>query len=332
MNSLEQRIFEVKTEKEFEKISLEIFQYQAQYNPIYKKFVEYLKVKPQSVENIEQIPFLPIEFFKTEKIVTQYYELDKKDFTIFQSSGTTGVNRSTHYIYNINLYKKSFLSGFEQFFGNPNQYTILALLPSYLETGNSSLVYMVNELVKQSQKKGSGFYLYEHDELFKIMKQLDDKNEKAILFGVSYALLDFAEYIKKHHFQNLIIIETGGMKGRKKEITRLELHSRIKNSFLGAKVCSEYGMTEMLSQAYSLDKEGKFKESKTLKILIRDINDPKAFLSNNRVGGINIIDISNLYSCSFLSTQDLGKKDFHGFEVLGRFDNSEIRGCNLLII
>lgn len=331
MKNLEKRIFKIDSEQEFNSIAIEIFRLQAKFNPIYKKFIEYLKIKPDQIYSIEQIPFLPIEFFKTYKIITQYYEKPIGDFTIFKSSGTTGMNRSTHYIYNISLYKKSLLSGFVEYFGEPKNYTILALLPSYIEAGNSSLVYMVNELIKKTEKKDSGFYLYDHKKLAYKLKNLNEKAEKTILFGVSYALLDFAQFIEKEEFNNLTIIETGGMKGRKKEITREELHQEIAKSFVGAKIYSEYGMTEMLSQAYSKE-DGIFIPTKTMKVMIRDIYDPLSYVEDRKTGGINVIDLANLYSCSFISTKDLGRKNNKGFEVLGRFDNSDIRGCNLMII
>ncbi len=331
MQEIEKLIFSIRTEEEFNDLALEIFRIQARENPVYSKFVEYLQVDISKIKRIEDIPFLPIEFFKTKKIVTKYSYLPDNQFVVFKSSGTTAIVRSKHYIYNIDAYEKSFLAGFKQFFGNPQDYAIFGLLPSYLEAGDSSLVYMVKRLMEYSGHKDNDFYLYDYERLLEKIKENEKAGQKMILFGVSYALLDFADFVGKEEFGNLIIIETGGMKGRKKEIVREELHYKLKKSFGLEKICSEYGMTELLSQAYSLG-EGLFNESRTMKILIRDVNDPFGYVSDGKSGGINIIDLSNLYSCSFIATQDLGRKDKKGFEVLGRFDNSDIRGCNLLIM
>ena len=331
MQDIEKRIFSIKTDEEFNDLALEIFKIQAKENPVYSKFVEYLQIDTSKVRKIEEIPFLPIEFFKTKKIVTKYNYLPDNQFVVFKSSGTTGIVRSKHYIYNINVYEKSFLAGFMQFFGKPQDYAIFGLLPSYLEAGDSSLVYMVRRLMEYSGHKDNDFYLYDYEKLLKKIRENEASGQKMILFGVSFALLDFAEFVGKEKFKNLIIIETGGMKGRKKEIIREELHSKLRNAFRLEKIYSEYGMTELLSQAYSLG-GGVFQEARTMKILIRDINDPLSYVSEEKTGGINIIDLSNLYSCSFIATQDLGRRNKNGFEVLGRFDNSDIRGCNLLIM
>jgi len=334
----ENKIFEVKNNEKFEELSLQIFNYQSQNNKIYKQYLKYLKINPKTIKSTTEIPFLPIEFFKSRKVICNF---DKNhQYTQFKSSGTTStsskiasfaqLNRSTHYVNKLSVYEKAFLNGFSYFYGDVKNYTILALLPSYLEQGDSSLVYMVDKLISLSQNKDSGFYLNNLDQLADKLNSLINTNQKIILFGVSYALLDFAEKYKLKQNQT-IIIETGGMKGRRKELTRTELHQRLTKS-LGVKtIHSEYGMTELLSQAYSTGHEI-FEPSNTMKILIRDTNDPFSYLPNGKTGGINIIDLANLYSCSFIETKDLGKLlPNNKFEILGRFDNSDIRGCNLLI-
>ncbi len=328
--ALLQKIFSANLKNNFEAVALEVFRFQAQNNPVYAQYIKYLKKDYQKVYKIEDIPFLPIEFFKTKKIVSKYHYLPDNQFIVFKSSGTTQTGRSRHYIYNINVYEQSFFSGFENFFGQPSDYVILALLPSYIEAGDSSLVYMVKKLIDATGKPESGFFLHNFDELSERLKLLKNRAQKVILFGVSYALLDFSKYCDEN-FEDLIIIETGGMKGRRKELTREELHNTIKKGLGVKRVYSEYGMTELLSQAYLTD-EGFFVPASTMKVMIRDINDPFSYLPKFKTGGVNIIDLSNLYSCSFIETKDLGRQNNTGFEVLGRFDNSDIRGCNLLII
>lgn len=324
MNNLEKKIFEIKSEVEFCEVALEVFKYQAINNPVYKKYIEYLNKDINKINSVEEIPFLPIEFFKSHKVITGNKEYTK----IFTSSGTTGNNTSKHYICAENLYVNSFLQSFEMFYGSIKDYKILALLPSYLEREGSSLIYMVNKLVELSKENGSGFYLYNIDELIENLNK--NKDKKTLLFGVSFALLELAEK-HKLNLEGSIIMETGGMKGRREEITKEELHSILKKKLGVEAIHSEYGMTELLSQAYSKG-DNLFFCPPWMKILIREINDPFYFVSNNQTGGINIIDLANLYSCSFIETKDLGKthKD-DSFEILGRFDNSDIRGCNLLI-
>ena len=276
------------------------------------------------VTSIEKIPFLPVEVFKSQQVICG----DNNFEQLFLSSGTTGENQSKHYVKELEVYEQSFVKGFEQFYGAITDYCFLALLPSYLEREGSSLIYMSEYLIKHSNHPLSGFYLNNYGEFIETLKKL--KHQKTILIGVSFALLDLAE---KHqlNLENIIIMETGGMKGRRKEMTRTELHSIYKESFNVKHVHSEYGMTELLSQAYSKG-DGVFETPKWMKILIRDTNDPFNILNHHQTGGVNVIDLANVHSCSFIATQDLGKTiGENNFEILGRFDNSDLRGCNLLI-
>ena len=323
------KIFNINTEKEFVEIALQIFRFQAKYNPVYRQYIDYLNIKSEKITELEKIPFLPIEFFKNKKVTVQINGLPKTKTIIFKSSGTTGSVRSKHFVYDINIYEKSFLSTFTQFFGSLNQYVIIALLPSYIEAGNSSLVYMINKLIQLTTNKDSNFYKIDYQKITSILEKYKKTKQKIILFGVSYALLDLSVEIKSK-YKDLIIIETGGMKGRKQEITRKELHNKIYVGFGTKKIYSEYGMTELLSQAYSKE-NGFFEPAKTMKIFIRDINDPFSYIKDGKTGGINIIDLSNIYSCAFIETKDLGMLKNSKFQVIGRFDNSDIRGCNLLI-
>jgi len=293
---------------------------------LYRLYCDSLKTNPTKVKRLVDIPFLPISFFKTHEIKSG----DFKEEVVFLSSGTTGQIQSKHFVKDVLLYEKSYLNCFEQFYCNVNDYCILALLPSYMERKGSSLIYMVNDLIKKSKHPDSGFFLKNEQKLVKILQKMVKNGQKTILFGVSFALLDLAE---KHQLdlKDVIIIETGGMKGRRKELTREELHGIYKSRFNVQSIHSEYGMTELLSQAYSLG-NGIFKTPNWMKILIRDVNDPFEFLPTNKTGGINVIDLANIYSCSFIATQDLGKLERdNSFKVLGRFDNSDLRGCNLLI-
>jgi phenylacetate-coenzyme A ligase PaaK-like adenylate-forming protein len=279
-----------------------------------------------TIEQWEQIPFLPVEFFKTHRIIASGYKPELQ----FTSSGTTGNQTSTHYVADKKLYEESFLRCFEYFVGKPDQFIILALLPSYLERENSSLVYMVNTLIKHTCNPNSGFYLYNADEFAEKLQRLSDERQKVIVFGVGFALLDVVE---KYRFElkNALVFETGGMKGRKTEISRKELHDTLAAGFGVDVIHSEYGMTELLSQAYSMNGES-FRCPSWMKILLRDMQDPLSLLTSAKRGGINVIDLANLYSCSFIATQDIGKYRADGsFEVLGRFDYSDIRGCNMLI-
>ena len=312
--------------RDFEKAALALFRYQATEVPVYSRFLDLLKVDLQSVNRIQDIPFLPVATFKSHDIIAR--SLDPG--IIFLSSGTTGMARSRHLVSDLELYNRSLMEGFRYFYGDPGQYCILGLLPSYLEQGNSSLVYMVDRLIKASRHPDSGFYLHNYDKLANTLINLDLRGQKALLIGVSYALLDL---IEKHTFKlkHTIVLETGGMKGRRKEMIRDELHSVLIAGFGVPVIHSEYGMTELLSQAYSKG-HGIFETPPWMKILIRDANDPKAWMPPGRVGGINVIDLANQQSCAFLATQDLGKVYDDGrFEILGRFDHSDLRGCNLLI-
>lgn len=322
--SLIKNIFTIKNNKEFNDTALLVFSYQYLHNLIYQKFCNLLHKNPGNVKHFTEIPFIPIEFFKTQKISTS----GKKAEIIFTSSGTTGMQTSKHHVVNKSIYEKSMLRTFSMFFGNPSDYHILALLPSYLERKGSSLVYMVDKLIVESGSKHSGFYLDQLDVLKQKLICLSKSKKKTMLIGVSFALLDFVEKYSLN-LPNLTVIETGGMKGRRKEIIREELHHIIRKG-LGVKtVYSEYGMTELLSQAY-LSENGIFQTPSWMKVLIRDPNDPLSFLEKNNTGGISVIDLANLHSCSFVATQDLGRYEEGGFSVLGRFDNSDIRGCNLL--
>jgi hypothetical protein len=324
IESLINRIFEIKSDTEFNDIALEIFHFQYTNNPVYHQFVDlnYLRIK--TIDHYCKIPFLPIEFFKSHKILSGDSEPEK----IFISSGTTGIETSKHYITHLPLYEKSFLTGFNLFYGSPDQYRILALLPSYLEREDSSLIYMVRNLIEKSNDNESGFYLNNYEDLIKTIGH--STQHKVLLIGVTYALLELAEKYDIQKFHG-IIMETGGMKGKRKEIIRSELHQVLCSKFRSDKIHSEYGMTELLSQAYSAG-DGIFNTPPWMKVMIRDTNDPKSLLGNQKTGGINIIDLANIYSCSFIATQDLGKTFPDGsFEVLGRFDTSDIRGCNLMV-
>ncbi|MGB5497463.1 MAG: acyl transferase [Maribacter sp.] len=321
------KIFEISTQQEFESIALDIFRFQIDKNPIYGAFCDYLGRTKNNITSFEEIPFLPIAFFKSKKVVSS----KKLEQAIFSSSGTTGHITSKHYVTDIALYEKSYLKGFELFYGDVSDYCVLAILPSYLERKGSSLIYMVDDLIKKSNNKDSGFYLDDIDVLVDKLIRLDCQGEKVLLIGVSFALLDLVE---KHrlNLNNTIVMETGGMKGRRKELIREALHDILKKGFGTKSIHSEYGMTELLSQAYSLG-NGIFKSPPWMKILIRDTEDPLSLQEIGKTGGVNVIDLANINSCSFIATQDLGKKyNDERFEILGRFDNSDIRGCNLMVL
>lgn len=312
---------------DFETIAIKTFFFQAKNNAVYKEYLELLKVIPDKINNIKKIPFLPVSFFKTHEI--KAFNGNKE--IVFTSSGTTGSETSKHHVYKSEFYQKSFETCFNLFYGNPHEYCILALLPSYLEKNGSSLVFMVNELIKQSKNADSGFFINNHTELNNKVKKLLNSSQKVILLGVSFALLDFAEAFQQKLSNNFIVMETGGMKGKRKEVTRTELHKTLCNKLGVTSIHSEYGMTELLSQAYSKE-NGIYYCPPWMKVFIRDTYDPFSYLPNEKTGGINIIDLANQYSCSFIETQDLGKLYDNGsFEVLGRFDYSQIRGCNLLL-
>lgn len=320
-------IFHIGSKKEFEKITLKIFRYQYDNNSVYRDFCTYLKKDKTNVKRLDEIPFLPIQFFKSHEVVSSTAPIQ----TTFTSSGTTGMNTSKHHVTDLEFYEDSYRLGFQQFYGSIEDYVVLALLPSYLEREGSSLIYMVDDLIQQTNNPESGFYLKNHDELIDKLIRLDKEGQNVILIGVTYALLDLIEK-QKFNLKNTIIMETGGMKGRRKEIIREELHSILCEGFGVSEIHSEYGMTELLSQAYSLG-DGIFECPAWMQILIRDTEDALSYVENGKTGGVNVIDLANINSCSFIATQDLGKiVGNNAFEVLGRFDNSDIRGCNLMVL
>jgi phenylacetate-coenzyme A ligase PaaK-like adenylate-forming protein len=322
---MKEKIFSV-TPETFDSLALEIFRFQFEHNSVYKTFAEKLRRTPDVVKSVEQIPFLPVELFKTHKI----YSAEKEPEIIFTSSGTTGAITSQHLIADVSLYQKSFSTAFRKFYGETIDWIILALLPSYLEREGSSLVYMADHLIRESGNEESGFYLHDYKGLSEKLHRLNAEGKKVLLLGVTYALLDLAEKFPQK-FPSTVIMETGGMKGKRKEMIREELHSILKNAFQISEIHSEYGMTELLSQAYSKG-NGIFNCPPWMKIKIREMNDPFSFAAIGKTGGINIIDFANFYSCSFISTSDLGKIHEDGsFEIIGRFDDSDVRGCNLMV-
>ena len=326
---MKQNIFQIKTESDFQTACLETFQYQYKNVEIYRKFVDYLNVDLSAVKLITDIPFLPIEMFKNHLVLDRNTEADH----YFQSSGTTQMNRSKHYIADFSLYEQSIYRSFEQFIGQPEDYIFLGLLPNYSENTHSSLIYMVDFLMKKSEKPENGYFLYNHQELFDLLQNLTHK--KVILFGVSFALLDFLDFLSSTSqsirlSDTLTVIETGGMKGRKEEMTKDELLKIFKQGFKTDRIYSEYSMTELLSQAYSFG-ENVYKSPNWMQILVRNTEDPFSYVEEGRTGAINIIDLANRHSCAFIATQDLGRKNNGTFEVLGRIDHSDIRGCSLLV-
>jgi hypothetical protein len=323
-----QQVFSIANRQQFEEIALQVFQYQARYNAIYKAFIEGLGRSAADVISVQDIPFLPVEFFKAHKILTTDSNTEAE--VIFTSSGTTGMITSSHYVTEVDWYVQSFRKAFELFYGDIKSYTVLALLPSYLEREGSSLIYMAQDMIMQSANPVSGFFLYNHQDLYEILMQQKSDGKPTLLLGVTFALLDFIDRYKIN-FPELIVMETGGMKGRRKEMIREELHNDLCAGFGVDAIHSEYGMTELLSQAYSKG-NGIFNCPPWMQIITRDTNDPLTLVDAGKTGGVNIIDLANINSCSFIATQDLGKVFEDGsFEILGRFDYSDIRGCNLLI-
>jgi phenylacetate-coenzyme A ligase PaaK-like adenylate-forming protein len=321
-----QQIFDIKDDDSFNELALKIFRYQYDDNDIYRSFVDHLKVAPGKVNHPDQIPFLPIEFFKTQRILTGSFT----PAGYFQSSGTTQATTSRHYYPDLALYEKSFLRSFVQFYGAVENYTILALLPSYLQQQHSSLVYMVDKLIAKTGKKDSGFYLDNYQALAEKLDALHSAGQPVMLIGVTYALLDLIENYDVKHTRP-IVVETGGMKGRRAEMVREELHRQLTQGFGVDNIHSEYGMTELFSQAWSAG-NGIFKTPPWMKIMIREVNDPLSQAATGKTGGINVIDLANQHSCCFIATRDLGKIYGDGsFEVLGRFDHADVRGCNLLV-
>lgn len=329
---LEKRIFGPFENYSFEETALQAFRIQSQLCEPYSRYISLLGIDPLSVKKIDQIPFLPVTFFKTENIVSFEGEPQK----IFTSSATTGMTPAKHLVKELSIYEKSFFYSFEMFLGDLAQYNILALLPSYLEREGSSLVYMAESLIKSSQNSHSGFYIYNFEQLHQTLQELREiqsvkkEKNKTILLGVTFALLDFAQQYPIE-FPSLTVIETGGMKGRKKELSREEVHQLLTKGFGVSKIGSEYGMAELLSQAWSLG-DGVFETPPWMQIIIRDLNNPFKQEVEGQKGGINIIDLANIYSCSFIETEDMGvKKARNTFSVSGRIQNSELRGCNLLL-
>jgi phenylacetate-coenzyme A ligase PaaK-like adenylate-forming protein len=322
---IEQKIFSVDS-KSFDALAMEIFHYQSVSNPVYSKYLEILRVNPVDIARVEDIPFLPISLFKTFKVFAGHLLHQ----AAFSSSGTTGTETSKHYVAKLELYEQSFTKGFSNFYGVPSNYCILALLPSYLEREGSSLIYMVKNLIDNGKHPKSGFYLYNHQNLIDNLIELEKEGQPTILIGVTYALLDLASRYNLR-LNNTVIMETGGMKGHGKELIRSEVHRVISGSFGVSSVHSEYGMTELLSQAYSKG-DGLFSTPPWMRVLTRDPYDPFCLTPVKTTGAINIIDLANLYSCSFLQTDDLGVIHPHGqFEILGRMDSAQVRGCNLLM-
>lgn len=323
---MQNKVFNIQSDADFTEVALQIFKHQFLNNKVYRSFCDLLNVHPADVKTIEKIPFLPIEFFKKREILSSFGAIQQT----FISSGTTGSVTSKHLITDVSWYEQSYLNAFKNCYGNIEDYTILALLPNYLERTGSSLIYMVEDLIKRSKSVNSGFYLNNLDELAQKLINLDKKGEKILLIGVSFALLNLVE---KHQFslKNTIVMETGGMKGRRKELIRAELHAILCDGFSVDTIHSEYGMTELLSQAYSKG-NGIFECPPWMKVFTRDTQDPLTILSKEKSGGVNIIDLANYNSCSFIATQDIGRVYPNGtFEVIGRFDNSDIRGCNLMV-
>lgn len=325
-------IFNIHTEQDFLNAALKTFRYQYENVDIYRSFIDYLAIDPEQVDELTKIPFLPIEMFKNHQILDENVTAD----LFFQSSGTTQMNLSKHYIADENIYQESIYKSFEQFIGKPEDFIFLGLLPSYLERQNSSLIYMVDYLMKKSAKPENGYFLYNHSDLFELLNALQDK--KVILFGVSFALLDFLDYCYSQQnkeslraSENLVVIETGGMKGRKEEMTKDELLKILQDGFKTDKIYSEYSMTELLSQAYSLG-NNEYQCPNWMKIMVRNAEDPFSYEKTGRTGAVNIIDLANIHSCSFIATQDLGKiLENEKFQILGRIDHSDIRGCSLLV-
>jgi phenylacetate-coenzyme A ligase PaaK-like adenylate-forming protein len=322
-----QDIFQIKDHRTFRETALKVFNFQAEHTPVYRDYMATLGIDPNQGSEVEQIPFLPVEFFKTHTIICKGMKAE----VVFESSGTTEMTPAMHHVADSALYRRSFTEGFHQFYGAPANYCILALLPSYMKRSGSSLVYMMEHLIGQSQHTDSGFYLDNIDDLSGVLQKRNADQHPTLLVGVSFALLDLAEFHPLKLGDHILVMETGGMKGRRKELVRSELHEKLSGALGVSSIHSEYGMTELLSQGYSKG-SGLFHPPPWMRILIRDPNDPLTLLPAGQTGGLNIIDLANLYSCSFIATGDLGKLHEDGsFEVLGRFDHSDIRGCNLLV-
>ena len=325
--SLTKNIFSIKTESDFKAAALEVFKFQFENNSIYRSFCDLLYINPSDVKNVSEIPFLPIQFFKSHDVLSSSEDIQE----IFTSSGTTGSITSKHLVTDISIYKVSYLNAFKHFYGSVDDCAVIALLPNYLERKGSSLVYMANDLINKSNNSHSGFYLNQYDALIEKLEYLESIGQKTILIGVTFALLNLIEQ-KQFKLKHTTIMETGGMKGMRKELIREELHNILTKGFGVKTIHSEYGMTELLSQAYSKG-YGIFECPKWMKVLTRDPEDALTIFEGQKTGGLNIIDLANINSCSFIATQDLGKVHDNGtFEVVGRFDASDIRGCNLMAL
>lgn len=324
--AMDDKIFAIQTREAFDNRCMETFRYQAEHCAVYRQYLSLIHADPAAINRPGEIPFLPIEFFKSHRVVSGSVEAQ----VTFTSSGTTGMVQSRHEVADVAIYERSFRTAFELFYGHPSDMAILALLPSYSEREGSSLIYMVDDLIRQSRHPQSGYFLYNHGDLHSALQALKAAGTPTLLIGVTYALLDFVEQYSID-FPELMVMETGGMKGRRREMIREEVHALLSHGFGVAAIHSEYGMTELLSQAYS-EGEGIFRCPPWMDILVRDTNDPFSLLPDGRTGAINVIDLANIHSCAFIATQDLGRKYADGsFEVLGRFDQSDIRGCNLLV-
>lgn len=320
--SYTRRIFNISSEREFEDLAMDAYSYQRENCEVYQKFL--LTLNRPDPSELADIPFLPISFFKTHQVIDRNFSAS----IIFKSSGTTGMERSHHFVANEEIYQRSFSIGFQHFFGKLDECVFAALLPNYIEQGDSSLIYMIMSLIEQTKDSHSGLYLKDFSELNSAYSYAEKRGKKFILFGVSYALLDLAESGIK--LPNAIIFETGGMKGRREEWSKERLHAVLCEQFGTKQIASEYGMTELLSQAYSIGK-GYFNSPPWMKIMMRDVNDPFAYVKLGKTGGINVIDLANIHSCSFIATQDLGRQEVDAFQLMGRFDHSDLRGCNLLV-
>lgn len=322
MQGLINRIFSIRTEEDFNQCALEVFRFQKEHVPVYKTYLELIH-RPEPT-HYSEIPHLPIAFFKTHRILAEGKEVQQ----VFKSSGTTGMVRSTHFVADLSLYERSFIPTYEQFLGKLEDQIIYALLPNYVSQGESSLVYMVDKLIAKTNDELSGYYLESPESLLHAISEGRKTGKKLVLFGVSYALLDLAEL--KPDLHNVTVIETGGMKGKRKEMTKEEMHRELIAGFGCEYIASEYGMCELLSQAYS-DKNGLFELSPWMNISLREVNDPFERLTKEKTGGVNVTDLANLYSCAFIETQDLGRMEDGKLRLMGRFDHSDIRGCNLLV-
>ncbi len=327
MLKIENTIFEINSETDFEEHALLVYRQQFTRNVLYRQWCTHLRRGPSQVKKLSDIPFLPITFFKEHRVLSAP---ESEKTILFTSSGTTGSVTAKHIVTDPELYETSFFKTFEIFYGDPAQYCILALLPGYLERKTSSLVYMVQKLIEVSKHPDAGFYLRDQQNLLEKIRKLKVKGQKVLLIGVSYALLDLCE-LDPQLGPNFIVMETGGMKGTRREMLKPELHETLKKGLGVDSIHSEYGMTELLSQAYSRG-DGLFEGPPWMRFLIRETDDPLKYREDSRTGGINVIDLANINSCAFIATQDLGRLHENGkLELMGRFDNSDVRGCNLML-